>query len=519
VNKRILLVIVLLYTICTCIYSQDEYSPEDIFVINSFAFNVNGITRPYALIRTAELYTGEEITGFSALEEYIQDKTQILLNERILEIVTIDYTVREVQENGTYPVDFVVNVKDTWNIIAIPRPQYSSNTGFEITIKARDYNFLGTMQSLRLDLGYRYDQHNRTFFNIMLDVDYPFRLFDLDWDFNFDHHFDYRPNLRLPLFYKNVTGLSVELPVKLTTLTIGINESFILNETNSESNMLLYPELSDIQDGLYMTSNPYVSWRIPTGVNIGSNWELVYTPRISATFYHEFPQWPLDITRKGPYMSFSHSLGFGRIDFLGNFQSGFEAGISNSFTYNFTELKDHNQLNSYLGITGKWHITFDNVFGISSRLMSRHWFLTQNGNGSAGDVLRGILVNDVFADYMLSLNLDISVKILEFRLSNLFPKTNWRVLNFDLHAVPFLDAAIYRSPYNEENFSGTDFSFKNMLVTCGMELIVFPVFFRSLFLRASLGLNLSTLTHKFKGLENGKEMGRYEIFIGTELHY
>jgi hypothetical protein len=61
----------------------------------------------------------------------------------------------------------------------------------------------------------------------------------------------------------------------------------------------------------------------------------------------------------------------------------------------------------------------------------------------------------------------------------------------------------------EAKYADTDFTFKNMLVSGGMEFIIFPKFFRSLFLRVSLGLNLSTTI-----INNN-----YELFIGTELHY
>ena len=161
---------------------------DTIFVINSFIFNIDGYTRPWALINHGELIVGEELKGYPNLEKYIRDKQQLLINQRVLDSVKIDYSIGDAGEDGKYPVDLTIFVKDTWNIIAIPRPQYSSSTGFDLTLKARDYNFLGTMSPLRFDIGYRYDEQQRNFFEIMLDTNIPFMAFGLHWDFDFEMH-------------------------------------------------------------------------------------------------------------------------------------------------------------------------------------------------------------------------------------------------------------------------------------------------------------------------------------------
>ena len=518
-NYKIYFLLVFCFLISP-VYSQDERSglngntrsadnvqPDSVYIINSFTFNIDGYTRPHALINNGKLIVGEEITGFTNLEFYIQDKTQILMNHRVLESVKIDYEIGQPQEGGRLPVDIFITVKDTWNIVAIPRPRYSSNTGFDITLKARDYNFLGTMSPLRLDLGYIYDQNGEHFFLFMLDSDIPFRIFNLNWNFNFDNFFDYRPDMEQNYYYKNTTGLSVELPFVSTVITIGFNESITLNEENSDNDKALY---GDFQDGLYMSSSPYLSWRIPTGVDMGVWGELVYTAGISSTFNHELPQWPLDKIREGPFLSLRHSLGFGRVDWIGNFLKGYDVGISNSFSYDFFKKKNDTQpWGSYLNISGISHFVFDDIFGISARLVYRHWFFTEKGAEGAGDVMRGILDKDVTAEYMISANFDLSIKVLKFKPSEWFDNEKYRIFNFDLHLIPILDVAVYRNPANEDSYAGTDFTFKNMLLSGGLEAIIFPDFFRSLFLRISFGINLSTFISSSK----------YELYIGTDLHY
>ncbi len=245
--------------------------------------------------------------------KYIQDKTQLLYNERVLDSVSIDYTIGQPRDDGKFPVDITITTKDTWNIVAIPRPRYSSNTGFDITLKARDYNFLGTMSPLRIDLGYSYDENKNNSFFFMFDSNIPFMAYGLNWNINFYNDFTYRHDTEQPIYNRNTTGLSVELPVGFTTVTAGISESFIVNEENAN---IYKPEYGNFQDGFYMSTNPYISWKIPLGINAGIFGEVVFTPGVSAVFPHEFARWPLDDIRKGPILVLKQNLGFNRIDWM-----------------------------------------------------------------------------------------------------------------------------------------------------------------------------------------------------------
>jgi len=477
-----------------------EIQDDSVYVINSFAFNIDGYTRPYALINKGDLITGLEITGLSNLEKYILEKRQLLYNERVLDSVNIEYSLGQMREDGKHPVDLVVYVKDTWNIVALPRPRYSSNSGFDITIKARDYNFLGSMSPLRLDLGYTYNIEGQNFFLFLLDLNFPFRLLNLNWDVKFVNDFSYRPDMELPFFYKNTTGLSVEFPFYQTLITAGFDESLYLNDENSDNDKPLY---GDFQEGLYLSSVPYISWRIPFGIEIGQWGELVYNPRIQAVFNHEISGWPLSENRKGPFLSLNHSLGFSRVDWVDNFMRGFDVRIYNSNKFDFYEINSSGQTkyNSYINVHGIGHFKISDFFGVSSPLMYRQWFFYDNNYENAGNVLRGVLDNDVCADFMFSFNLDLSFKVLRFKPSIWFDNSKLRLFDFELHLIPVFDAALYHEPYND---GPLDFLFAG-----GLEAVVYPDFFRSLFLRLSFGFNLLDISNK----------NNLEIFIGTDLFY
>ncbi|MCL2809447.1 MAG: hypothetical protein FWD24_05200 [Treponema sp.] len=480
-------------------YEETENYSDSIFIINSFTFNINGITRPYAVINKADLAQGEEISGFSNLEKYILNKQQLLINERIFESVIIEYTVGQVRYDGKNEVDLIINIYDTWNIVAIPRPQYSSSTGFDITIKGRDYNFLGTMNPLKLDIGYSRDIEGRNFFSFLLNSDIPFRLFGLNWNFIFDHDIIYRPDMELNWYYKNVTGLSIDIPISFTTPKFGFNVHLIYNEENEDFEKSLY---GNFQEGFYISSRPFITWKIPIVFFPDNYGEIVYTPEITAVFNHEISPWVLSDNKKGPYLNFNHSINFGRIDWIENFQRGFYASLSNSFNYDFYESEENpHPLKSDVRFLFTGHFLFNDFFGFSLRFIYLHLFNSINYN--AGDVLRGVIDNEIKADFMISLNLDLPIRVLRIRPSERL-NSGIRVFDIDIHLSPIIDIALYKNPEKSGLFNKN-----NLLFSGGFEFIVFPDFFRSLYLRISASWNFSDISSRIP----------MELFIGTDLHY
>jgi hypothetical protein len=491
------------------ILQNDIYSEESIFIINYFNYNVIGRTLPFVLNTKTELMQGEEITGKTNLIKFIKDKRQLLINERVLkDNVTIEYEIGEMTEDGKFPVDLEIYVEDTWNIIALPYPKYNSNYGLELTIKARDYNFFGSMEPFRVDIGYKYNQYGQTSFSLMLDSGLPFQLFGLNWFFDFDNYFDYRPDMSLPYYYKNRTAISLDIPIKRSTFTLSFAESFILNDENSDSDKS--DGYGDFQEGLYMSSNPGISWKIPLGLEIGEYDELTYNPEIFAVFNHELPSWPLSDNRIGPVLGFEHSLYFGRVNWIGNFRQGIEAAISNSYSYNIYYANNKNDINNfepweyYYDIEAAGHfIIIEDRFGFSARLSHRHWL--NSSDEYAGDYLRGVYDNDVDAEFIVTLNLDLQIRVLRIKPYEWFPKSRlMRGLGFDLHINPVLDCAFYKDPSKEISFDH-----ENFLLGAGFETIIYPHSFRSMFFRISTAWDFSDISKRTP----------MELFLGMELHY
>jgi len=485
---------------------------DAIYVITAINFKIKGITKPYALIRNGEFKMGEILDGEEKLEKYIADKTQVLINQRVLKTARIDYTVGDIQPDGTYPVGLLIITEDTWNIIAVPYPKYDSNTGFNLTIKARDYNFLGSMNPLRLDIGYKLDEENHSSLLLGLTSDTPFTAFGYNWNLTFDNYFSYRPQELEPFFYQNTTGLSMELPVKRTTFTFGLYEYTILNEENADR---YQPDYGKFQEGVYMSSKLSTSWKIPTGLDIGDYGELTYVPGIVFSINHEFPNMPLDKFRRGPILSFSHTLGFEKIDWIENYRRGLAIYLGNAYSYDFYKMdKEAKALSSSYRITGKGHFIISDFFAISVFLQFRHWFYHDPEYfESAGDALRGIMDKAVHADYMLSLNLDFPFRVFKFMPSQWLNNKKLSFFDFELHASPIIDVALYHDPAKN-----IPFNFKNILFTGGLEIIVFPAFMRSLYLRISFAWNFGEM-FKSPGPLRLPEGDNREIFFGIGHHY
>ncbi|MDR2792925.1 MAG: hypothetical protein LBB61_04565 [Treponema sp.] len=512
------------------IYAQDREGADEeytVFYIKSALFQITGRTKPWAVSYIAQINEGEEIIGKTRLEKYIHDKEQLLLNTRVLESTRITYTMGEPEDGeNRIPVYLVVETVDTRNFIMLPEPKYSTSDGLDLELKIRDYNFLGTMQPLRLDIGYMLDEEQMQGNNITwsegaitigIDSDTPFRFKGFHWNFNFDHDFSY--TFGEPLYYKNTTGISMDIPWKKTTITLGFEQSFIFSEENGAAYQDNFGEFVPF----YMSSALYASWKIPLGLKIGDFGELTYTPKITQKINYNFTE--QDELRKGPETKLSHTLGFGKINWFENYRNGLEVSIGNTNTYNM----HRNDWDVNYNVSTLAYKKITSFFGISGRLSFNQWVFTNNfldgqypAYTEVGDKLRGIRDSTLIAentDFMLVLSADFPLQILHFVPSEWFGVRALRYFNFDFHVSPFIDAALLHGKQDVSWSKGRYTEWKDAyflskpICSSGFEFIAFPLTWRSFYLRISVGYNLNKI------IETGKMPLYDEIFIGVGHHY
>jgi hypothetical protein len=513
---------VLAFSILSFVFLQNILADENaVYYIRNVEYAIEGKTKPFALSIAAGIRQGEEIAGGARLGAYIEERKHAILNNRQIESAAVEYTVGEKDAAGKYPVDILVKTADTNNVVVLPYPKFSSSSGTKLELRLRDYNFLGTLSEFKVNLGYARDAEGEHYANAALSFDLPFRFFGLLWRFGFDNEFSRRiDNADKPVYFNNVSSLSVDIPVNRTTLAFGFEENLTLEKEelfdyDGEKSPFAYlaPGERDVIDyhehfESYLKSTPFAAWTIPLGVQVFSFGELTYKSIAGIAFMY----WPFgesDYSEYSGYYNgqfgiFSHSIGFSRINWRGNVQSGFSFNAEQNNEFDFDEGRKNRH---DVSVTGIGHIPFADFGGFSFRARYQRVLFTETRYLAIGGPLRGIPDKSLVkpernrtASGLAFVNLDLPFRIFQFKPSEW--GTGRRVSTFDVefYLSPFIDIAFFNAPASEYENGGNEW-----LAAGGVELKIFPLAFRSFFLRVSAGFD-------FRGDD-------YEVYIGLGNHY
>jgi hypothetical protein len=290
---------------------------------------------------------------------------------------------------------------------------------------------------------------------------------------------------------------------------VGINQYLTTNEVHLDVNIEVFG-LADRYIGTYGSTELFALWTIPLGIAVGDFGEITYIPGISGKI--NYPYRKMDEPRK-PVQTFSHSIGFGRVNWIGNYQKGLTASIGNAFNW-YLDRPDYPYAIT-LDETAAFHWPFTDYFGLYTRLQHRTWWQWANNERVpyyyAGDTIRGVLDEYIRAYYMVSFNLDFPIRVLRFLPSEWKKNPKLRILDFEMHFSPFTDLALFHGTYSKlknrqfPETPNTQFKLSDMVNTLGFEVSIFPGFFRSFIIRGSFGFDI-------KNRET-------EIYIGLERHY
>jgi hypothetical protein len=109
---------------------------------------------------------------------------------------------------------------------------------------------------------------------------------------------------------------------------------------------------------------------------------------------------------------------------------------------------------------------------------------------------------------MISLNLEFPFRLIRFVPSEWFRRRNWRIFDFEQHWSPFIDIAMADDPKNK--YGGIGFEPSGIITTMGLEVTTFPLRWRSIYLRISLGFNM----REWLRIHNPPANGHRELYIG-----
>ncbi|MDR3324979.1 MAG: hypothetical protein LBS82_03185 [Spirochaetaceae bacterium] len=489
------------------------------YYVKTIDFNIEGRTRSSALLRAGEFAIGTEFAGKEALDRFVKEKTQSLINHLQLEQALIEYTEDEPDEDGRRGVNLLVSTVDTTNFVILPQPKFDSNGGFEMAFKIRDYNFLGNLTPLGIDVGFLLDDFHLGDFSkgkYALDVatNYPFRAAGFNWNVAFSAGVAYVAGE--PFSFKNVTGLSLDIPVKDTTLTFGFDQGTVIEEEYFMFEKQYHDDI--FEDIEYMYSKTYGRWVVPLGVKVPVLGDLVYTPEVSGKINYRLGGVDLGY-RHGPILGLNHKIGFEKLDRYGNFRDGFNVSVENSNEYNV----NFNEWNNNITFLAMAHKRIGSIAGISGRLRYKQWF-NDPGNyrdrdrAEAGNMLRGVLDRALSANYMLSLNLDFPIHVLNFEPAAWFNVSWFRYFHFEIMLSPIIDMAFINGKlfdYYGKLIKETSFVSDDFIASGGIEMIAFPLSWRNLVFRCSFAINFmeAARTGSFPSGDNR------EIYIGLDYSY
>ena len=512
--------------------AQAESVSTGPYVLRSVDFHIVGRTKDFVLMNLIDPYqklVGSSFPDRASLDAYVADKVRILTSQRVLASVTPSYEVKPASGGG-FDVALRFDVVDSWNIIALPYGKYDSNNGLLLSLRGRDYDFLGSAQPLELNLNYQRSPGGVSSYGTQFNFTAPFQAAGAVLDLGFAESGQ---------FWTDGTASSItSTSITYNLPGLGLPASITAAQGFSYDAMAPDPDPDPwyLDESLAATATVPITGSLGTwrGVDLGP---LTYIPAVeqdyawrpgsTITYYGDgTPPGAFDPTmaqalqnspqyygRGGALTIVSNALAFGRVDWVGNLREGLSLSIAGRAAYN----AQWNDLIGDLTLQGELFAQWERRLGLGVRLLgmdrfSGHFSGTQNDSMTMlGQYLRGIIDKRISGVQAAILNLDLPIKLFDFP-SHAFIQT--RALDFEMQAQPFLDLALARPDYS------SSFSNAWLWYSGGLELLFYPQGLRSFIVRLSAGWDLKNVfATRSLTAQTPDGSSPYELFIGLDLFF
>lgn len=562
-NKNYILLIIGLLSICR-LPSNLNAQNTDVegnakYVITSISYDIDGLVLVSAIKKKTGLEEGNKFDSIFALERYIEDARQKLMSESVFNrsLTTITFVHYWSEEQQQYNVEVFIYATPKGSLLVLPYPKYTTDGGFTLAMRLRDYNFLGTLDTLAINADWNIKQNEDESFqnNISLSTSIPY-----SWSFG-KHRLS--SNVSAGGEYGiNNKKLKTEIRGNLSygyplTQRVGYSSSVSLKETSYYIDDNIHYDQIRNYHFLVATIRPFGFGfqlnKVPIDYYIGN---IGYS--ISGSYRQDIPLYSsyyivqegddehetawfsnmggeytsnsdFNATRLNGYPSVSHSIGLGTISNVEGtyFRRGFNASLGNSWTYNIREglLSDRGKFETVDPLEGwsgqvtlnsRAHILLWNTVGINLRgsAVQNIYFHSPykdiTGSGSSFDSsLRGITSDNFKGVYRGAyLNTDIMVKLGQIILTKLF--------SAEIHMGPLMDIAIRDT--TQEFDADQDFK-----VTAGIQGIAFNLNY-AIQIVGWYGFDVLRAVEDSKASTSSlgfvrEVWNKKEIYVGTALFY
>ncbi len=494
-KKLVASLALILFVVCVGAETQAGYR------ISGVTYRITGSTKEYALKLAVPVDTETVFPTKEEMDHYVANLGIRISNQRVFEETSVEATYSDAVIDGIIPVAVTITTKDTLNIIVLPKPSFDSNSGFDFKIKMKNYNFFGSMREFEWDIAYTIDEDDRKSFETSFGFSIPFMAMSrkMVWDIKAFTKFPMNEDPEAGI----TTGLDITHELSFAELHYGIIQGIAFNDRDDDK------QIYD-QDRTYLTDTVYVN--LPIELHRDRYFgEVTWTPEVSLA-----TNWAPDgidnDDLKGPDLVLGHSLSFGRVDWKRNFRQGANVVLKNQYTHNFSDGDD-----SYISVSAlaQGYYSFFDRFALASQLYAFHNF-SDYVTEDAGGKLRGILDKRVNTDSAIFFNLDLPTRLIRADFKEISGIDWTRYISFELQISPFIDMALTHDLKTDRLFSPEDGWYSG-----GVEVIAYPMKMRSIFVRASVGFDLTEVIERGKLTGNAKRDGEsvHELFIGLGLQY
>lgn len=502
-KRRLLIILIILLAILVEGYAQQK---KNQYVITDIHYDIKGLVTIAALEGKLDLHTNVKFDTLDALIFFVTEKRTTLSNLRALtEMSTIVFTHTWNNIKLQYDVEIFVYVTAGWNVLILPYFKYSDSTGLLLSMRGRDYNFLGSLETLYVNLDYGINEDSAQELGGSLGFQYPFKynknLFKLGVEEGAAYKLEEKEfNNNLKVFLGHSYPITQQV-----SLNSYLSQKFsnVINDDRTALYEYMFGE-NIVRYGMGFQLN-----RQPiSGINnINYNPYLQY--RLTYPFYGNDP----DLYKRfNHWMTVGHDIGIGGTAWITGqfFRRGYSVSLENANQYDVYDAGWTVTINA----EARAHFAVKNIFGMNFRLYGiQNYFLYSNNidlstkGTNFGEKLRGVTDDEVeYSQSALVLNTELMIRLFQIR-----PLA-------EFHFGPFFDVGLRsRNPENtvsEDEFYGNE----DIKYTVGFEGLAFALFSNSIVIRVSYGIDLGKLLEsdgKYTFLSGGVR----EIFIGLSLFY